>query len=646
MSTADEPTRIVGPWAEWLNDQREHWLRGDCLRVEDFLARAPDLADSPEGVGDLIGSEIRLRENRGESPTLDEYLWRFPRYAPYLRQRFMPGDHTVISAGGAPGPADFQVSPQGRDAPPRPQVPGYEILAEVARGNMGVVYKARQVAQDRIVALKMLLLASFTGEEEIARFRNEAECITRLLHPNIVQVYDVGDVGGHPYFAMEFIEGGSLAAQRGDNLRPFPWAARLIAIVARAVHHIHQHGIIHRDLKPANILLQQGSKDCTLDNLDLSMCVPKVSDFGLAKRIDLPGDQTRTGTLLGTPNFMAPEQAACQVRQIGCPADIYSLGAILYDLLTGRPPFQGDSVLAVLEQVRTEEPIAPSRLNSKVPRELETICLKCLEKEPNARYASADDLADDLEHFLRDEPIRAQPPSAWKLGWKWVRRQPLFAGLVGLVLFSVVGLTFLTFFAYWSSHRLVDDRERMENALEILVEHQRLSSSLMDAETSQRGYLLTGDRAYLGPYKEALLQIPPALDRLVELARNPRQMERLNALRRTIDGRLQMLEETIAKREQQDGLAAAARAVQLGHGKRAMDEVRSLLATIEADERKSLVQRNAEVDATTRTATLVLVAAVLCASTLLLTASVPLLGMFTTRKRKRRNVIRAEQQVK
>lgn len=637
----DCATQITGPWANPLNDQRESWLRGECLGVEHYVKHVPCLADSPEGIGTLVGAEMRLRENRGESPALDEYLQRFPQLSAYLRQRFAPesppGDRTVRFPT-ALLPLGGQASAV---APTRPQVPGYEILGEVGRGAMGVIYKARQVKLDRIVALKMMLLGPCTGEEEVARFRNEAESIARLHHPNIVQIYEVGEAAGHPYFALEFIDGGNLAAQRSSILRPSPWAAQLIALVARAVHHSHQRNIIHRDLKPANILFQRRGEetgltdDYILRSPDWPACVPKVTDFGLAKRIDLAGDQTRTGTLLGTPNFMAPEQAAGERQQVGPAADIYALGAILYDLLTGRPPFQGDSMLAVLQQARSAEPIAPSRLNPKVPQDLETICLKCLEKDPHARYQSASDLADDLTRFLHDEPIQARPASVWRTGWKWVKRQPLFAALVGMVIFATVALTFLTFFAYWSSHRLIDNRKRMKNALEVLIEHQRLSSSVMDAETSERGYLLTGDKAHLVPYDQAIQQIHPTLDRLEALTNdNPQQLERLNVLRGLIEDRLQKLEEVIAQREQPDGLGASVRAEQAGHGKRNMDEVRTHLATFEAKERELLVRRDAEVDTTTRTATLTLIVGVFFAGTLLIAAAFPLLGVFILHKRR------------
>jgi WD40 repeat protein/serine/threonine protein kinase len=310
-----------------------------------------------------------------------------------------------------------------------PQVTGYEILGELGRGGMGVVYRARQVALDRLVALKMILAGSLAGREDLDRFRLEAEAAARLQHPNLVQIYEIGEQEGRPFFSLEFMAGGSLEDKLQGKPLPARQAAELIETLARAMHYAHQRGIIHRDLKPGNVLL-------TADG------TPKITDFGLAKRLDREGGgHTQTGDILGTPAYMAPEQASGRIREVGPATDIYALGTILYEMLTARPQFLSESVMEVLEQVRQQDPVPPSRLQPRVPRDLETICLKCLEKEPRKRYASGEALADDLRRFLNREPILARPTPAWERGLKWARRRPAVAAL--LAVSAVAGLTIL-----------------------------------------------------------------------------------------------------------------------------------------------------------------------------------------------------------
>jgi serine/threonine protein kinase len=279
--------------------------------------------------------------------------------------------------------------------PPVPNIEGYEVVDLLGRGGMGVVYKARQAGLNRLVALKMVLSGASAGPRELGRFRTEAEAVARLQHPGIVQIYDVGEQAGCPYLALEFVPGGSLADALDGTPLPARRAAQLVLALARAVHHAHQQGIIHRDLKPANVLL-------TPDG------VPKVTDFGLAKLRDSDTGYTQTGAILGSPSYMAPEQAEARTRDVGPATDIYALGAILYELLTGRPPFKAATLLETLEQVRANEPVPPRRLQPGVPRDLETVCLKCLQKSPADRYASAEALAEDLNRFLEDEPISAR----------------------------------------------------------------------------------------------------------------------------------------------------------------------------------------------------------------------------------------------
>jgi hypothetical protein len=328
-----------------------------------------------------------------------------------------------------------------------PAVPGYEILGELGRGGMGVVYQARQLGLERTVALKMVLTGIHTGPKDLARFRAEAALIARLQHPNIVQIYDVGEAAGRPYFVLEFVAGGSLAQHLQGTPQPARPAAQLVETLARAVHAAHANGVIHRDLKPANILLEgsglegQGSGKKFLRQSDpprliSSFLTPKITDFGVAKCAggvgeapDLRGP-TVTGELLGTPNYMAPEQAMVPRQPVGPAADVYALGAILYELLTGRPPFTGETPLATVAQVLHNEPVSVANLQPNVPRELEIISLKCLRKEPRQRYGSARELAEDLQRFLRDEPIRARPVGAVEILWRWVLRHPVPAGLL------------------------------------------------------------------------------------------------------------------------------------------------------------------------------------------------------------------------
>jgi tetratricopeptide (TPR) repeat protein len=374
------------------------------------------------------------------------------------------GATTVDVAAGVP-PAD-QAEPTSETAtaayafvaPPREagevgRLGLYRVLRLLGRGGMGAVFEAEDPALKRKVALKVLLDARYAEPRYVARFRAEAEAVARLCHPNIVQIHEVGEHDGRPYIALEFVAGGSLAQHLGGQPQPSRASAELVATLARAVHYAHEHQIVHRDLKPANVLLQMaeglvvppsGGEASPPEGgtTNLQLAIPKVTDFGLAKRLDEEG-LTQTGELLGTPSYMAQEVTHGIDRwdESGPRVDIYALGAILYELLTGRPPFRGETVADTLEQVRTQEPVPPSRLQPKVPRELETICLKSLEKEPARRYASAQELADDLNRFLRGEPIRARPASLGLRLAKWARRKPALAALLalsGLFLLTVV----------------------------------------------------------------------------------------------------------------------------------------------------------------------------------------------------------------
>jgi serine/threonine protein kinase/tetratricopeptide (TPR) repeat protein len=322
---------------------------------------------------------------------------------------------------------------------PRLEIPGYEIVREIGRGGMGIVFQARQVKLDRMVALKMIRGYLDVDSMERERFLREAQALARMQHPNIVQVFDVGEHNSQPYFASELVSGGNLAGYISGQPQPARLAARLIQTLAGAVQHAHEQGIVHRDLKPANVLLaplrsrvpgSSGQGDS--GSLGL-LGTPKITDFGLAKQLGGGSGQTRSGAILGTPSYMAPEQAEGAVHEVGPAADIYSLGAILYELLTGVPPFRGETALDTLYQVVNRSPRPPSELQPTVPRELEAICLRCLEKVPAARYPTAAALADDLERYLAANPVESTPPgglsAALHRSWRRVpRRYQIAAG--------------------------------------------------------------------------------------------------------------------------------------------------------------------------------------------------------------------------
>ncbi len=309
-----------------------------------------------------------------------------------------------------------------------PTIPGYEILSELGRGGMGVVYKARQTKLNRLVALKMILTKQHASLKQKVRFQLEAEAVARLHHPHIIHLHEIGEHEGLPFFSLEYCEGGTLARYLKDKRPSARKSALLAEKLARAIHHAHSRGVIHRDLKPANVLLTADGK-------------PKVSDFGLAKCQDADDGASQSGAIVGTPSYMAPEQAAGHRDDIGPATDVYALGAILYELLTGRPPFEGSSAV-VLVDVLEREPVPPTALRPEVPRDLETICLKCLHKDPGRRYDSAEALADDLRRFQVGEPIRARPIGGIERIVKWIARRPAVAGLIaGLVAAIVLGVT-------------------------------------------------------------------------------------------------------------------------------------------------------------------------------------------------------------
>jgi WD40 repeat protein/tRNA A-37 threonylcarbamoyl transferase component Bud32 len=349
---------------------------------------------------------------------------------PARRERPPPGASAGSGAATAPGPGP--VRPVDR---PRIAVPGYEVLEEVGRGGMGVVYKARQLRLNRLIALKVVLAGRHARPEDLARFRAETEVVARLQHPNIVQIHEVGEYECRPFYVMEFVDGGSLDHRLDGKPQPARESAELVQALARAVAYAHENGVIHRDLKPANILLRPAPAG---EPGSTAYGVPKIADFGLAKQLDQQG-MTQSGAVIGTPSYMAPEQAQGRRGAAGPSADVYALGVILYELVTGRPPFRAETPLETLRQVVQEEPLPPSRLRPGLPRDLETICRKCLQKEPGKRYATALELAEDLGRFRSGESIRARPVSLGENLLKWARRRPAVAGLSGaMVLLAAV----------------------------------------------------------------------------------------------------------------------------------------------------------------------------------------------------------------
>lgn len=330
---------------------------------------------------------------------------------------------------------DGMASARPRHEPP--SLRNYEMLGKLGEGGMAVVFKARHKDLNRIVALKMIR-HGYSLAEEVARFREEAQAVARLQHPNLVQVFEIAEQAGELFLALEYVDGKSLEAYLDGEPQPAREAAQLVETLARAIHHAHERGIVHRDLKPANILLQKTSADNGHDN-GLRGYVPKIADFGLAKRIDTDLGLTQTGIIVGTPSYMAPEQAAGKTTRFGRATDIHNLGVMLYEMLTGRVPYKAATVPETLRLVESQEPLSPRQLQPGLSRDLETICLKCLEKAPHKRYATALDLADDLRRFLDGEPIHARPVSRFERAFRWCRRRPVITALIMALLLVLVG---------------------------------------------------------------------------------------------------------------------------------------------------------------------------------------------------------------
>jgi serine/threonine protein kinase len=480
------------------SDEKLARLLADALDTTERDA----LAQHVEGCTSCQGKLAHLTENS------EAEMWqraeRFPPHSESEEEIMRRLKRARRSSSPFPSDPAATTIPANRELAERalteaewPAVPGYEIIGVLGRGGMAVVFKARHVALQRIVALKMLQNWAHAGEKELARFRAEADVIARLQHPNFVQIYDVGEVAGRPYFALEYVAGGSLAQHLNGTPQSARSAAQFVEVLARAVQAAHASGIVHRDLKPANILLTpaQGGDASSLETLrgpnapaadgGLLKAVPKIADFGVAKCVMGDGEAqdhrslTVTGDLLGTPSYMAPEQAAPVGPAVGPAADIYALGAILYELLTGRPPFKGATPLDTVLQVLHSEPVSVTGLQPNVPRDLETICHKCLRKEPRHRYQSASELADDLQSFLRGGAINARPRGTIEKVWRWIREHPVPSGLVAagvltpmvaLVTLSLLSARLVRSSALDSAAQQAEVLERANNQYSLIVQ--------------------------------------------------------------------------------------------------------------------------------------------------------------------------------
>ena len=371
----------------------------------------------------------------------------------------------------------------------------YELLEEVARGGMGIVYRARQVSLDRMVAVKMLLAGAFAGNDFVQRFRTEAAAAASLQHMNIVAIHEVGFAEGQHFFAMDYVKGLTLAQLVAKGPLAARQAATYLKSIAEAIHFAHERNVLHRDLKPSNVLIDSATDQ------------PRVTDFGLAKRLEAETELTLSGQLLGSPNYMSPEQAMAKRGTVGKRSDIYSLGAIFYHLLTGRPPFQGETLTDVLQQVVNDEPLAPHVLTPRISHDLETVCLKCLEKEPSRRYQTAQELAAELGRFLRDEPIHARSITRAERAWRWIRRNPVVTGLgVGLVLAIAVGFAGIT----WQLRRVrreeVSVRRNLYTADMNRAHQAWQDGSLQDAEDFLQAHLPEAGKEDLRSFEWRYLQ--------------------------------------------------------------------------------------------------------------------------------------------
>ena len=454
--------------------------------VEDYVRRFPCL--DGQVLVRLIRQEYEMRHMWGDSPSTAEYRVRFPKTLVDAERLFAEPPSAVL-----------------------PRIAGDEVLGVLSRGGQGVVFRARQPGLNRLVALKMILSGARAQPEERQRFRHEAEAVAHLQNPHIVQIFEVGEHDGQPFFSLEFVAGGTLAQKIAARPQPARYTTQMVEKLARAMGWAHQNAIIHRDLKPANVLLTVEGE-------------PKITDFGLAKRLHADAGQTKTGNILGTPSYMSPEQAAGKTKEVGPASDIYSLGAILYEMLTGRPPFLGENTWDTIVQVTSADPVSPRRLQPGVPRDLETICLKCLLKEPDQRYANAGELADELRRFQEGRPILTRPTPVWQWAWKWARRQPAVASLIAVSIAALVSLVLYLDQRATTAQRVLGHQQRL--AERTAAASSQVQQLRVDAQVS-------ADR---GQIQEARGQLQAAFEILrAEPALRPSLEQPLESLRADVD---------------------------------------------------------------------------------------------------------------
>jgi len=500
-------------------------------RIADYLVTIPDPQRS-EVFYSLLAVELKYREAAGEVPDVQEYVEQYPDVADLVKSAFkqsksgnQSGQPLAADSFGSEQTGEYRPSSiqkqivsdiqaefatpstmrRGRPITIRvspilklPEVPGFEVLDVLGRGGMGIVYRARHLQLGRLVALKMILPGRELSPGIMARFLNEARVVARFQHPHIVQIYEVGEFDGFPYLTLELLDGGSLYRKLEGTTLPALKAADILESLAQAVEYAHQKDVVHRDLKPSNVLF---TSDGTL----------KITDFGLAKYIDENEGQTEDGGILGTPSYMAPEQAS-GTTDVGRPADVYALGAILYEMLTGRPPFKAPDKWQTINQVKTQEPIPPRNLASHVPRDLELICLKCLDKDPRQRFASARDLAEELNRFRQGRPILTRPTPVWERAWKWTKRQPAVASLMAV---SVIALFSLILYLEQRASAARRELGEQQRVTDLRGKVQTLQFQVRDA--SERGQIQDA-QGFLQAASE-LVRVEPALkDQSSELA--------------------------------------------------------------------------------------------------------------------------------
>lgn len=532
--------------------------------IQEYLNTIPE-SERSTALEILLSVELECRQEIGEQPTPQDYYSLFPDEANLIRSVFVgmqlldarpttpkpsgaptpeamqpgaPDSHPTLdydSSGGVESPAAETPSKapetgkrktgrtgtpeEGQGDPPAepgdlPAVSGYEILEMLGKGGMGVVYKARHVHLQRLVALKMILPGQHLSQDSTyrERFRNEARSVAQFQHPHLVQIYEVGEHDGLPYFSLELLEGGSLNQKTAGTPQSAAEAATLVETLARAVNYAHQKGVVHRDLKPSNILLMTDG-------------TPKVADFGLAKQMDQDSGHTEEGGILGTPSYMAPEQAWGLSSAAGPAADIYALGAILYEMLTGRPPFKAATKWETVQLVRNQEPVPPRRLVPQVPRDLELICLKCLQKEPLQRFPRALDLAEELRRFLDGRPIRTRPTPLWEQAWKFARRRPAVASLIAV---SVIALTSLVLYLDQRARIAQRDLDEQVRILDLRAKVQQLHLQAQEATDRSllkdaQGHVQTALEIMTA--EPALADLKPALDSLQTEVHEKQQAE-------------------------------------------------------------------------------------------------------------------------